>query len=650
MARPRRREARGSTLSRPPAAVGFELHAPAGSGPTRWSEPAAWMVIAVAALALLWIAFRLHPIGDYATESDFYGGYADGARLFQQGRPDPSRYGVAGPGYDAALALVGFAVGDLFTAARLIAVASAVGTLLLWRSLLARRAGPDLALWAVAIVATNPVFTRYGYSATTDLFSIFLQAAALHAWIASDDRLAPFRGGVLAALAALTRYNAIVLLPLGIVLVLVRGRTAGRPRGRAVLALLGGCALVAGPWLVFSLGAGHVPGASLFANFTTFYTVGDASRNVQDQFPAVADSLRSARSFGRVVADRPLEFLAGMLRNIPDHLVRDGRELLGWPVALLALAGVGIAFAGGLRRALGPVVLAGALLFATLVPVFYSDRYSLALLPMYAALAAAAASSPRFALRLRGVPLKGFLVLAALAWALRANVASQAEVARTLPLEVLEAAAVLERASPPDARVMSRKAHIGHHARRAMVPFPRAGSLAELGGYGRAAGVDYLYFSWFEALSRAEFCYLLDTTAVVPGLTVVATTRRAPGVLYRVGPEFGRDPEWLADRSLHALHRARAILLAPGRRPLREVAVSHMVLAAHAHEARRPADALGHVEFALVHRPDDAGAWRLLSDILRALGRSPEAAAAYRRAQALEPRARPSPADSVPAP
>ena len=39
-------------------------------------------------------AFVLHPVGDYYAESDFYGGYAAGARLIQSGHLDPSRYPV----------------------------------------------------------------------------------------------------------------------------------------------------------------------------------------------------------------------------------------------------------------------------------------------------------------------------------------------------------------------------------------------------------------------------------------------------------------------------------------------------------------------------------------------------------------------------
>jgi hypothetical protein len=55
---------------------------------------AAWIVIAITGLALLWVALRIHVVGDYLTESDFYGGYAPGAALVQHGRLDASRYQV----------------------------------------------------------------------------------------------------------------------------------------------------------------------------------------------------------------------------------------------------------------------------------------------------------------------------------------------------------------------------------------------------------------------------------------------------------------------------------------------------------------------------------------------------------------------------
>src|SRR5690348_7423854 len=82
--------------------------APPPPEPT-WAAPAGWALVGLVGIALVIVAFAFHPIGDDYAESDFYGGYAQGARLLQLGHLDAARYGVVGPVYEAALALLGFA-------------------------------------------------------------------------------------------------------------------------------------------------------------------------------------------------------------------------------------------------------------------------------------------------------------------------------------------------------------------------------------------------------------------------------------------------------------------------------------------------------------------------------------------------------------
>src|SRR5689334_13183784 len=96
------------------------------------------------------------------------------------------------------------------------------------------------------------------------------------------------------------------------------------------------------------------------------------------------------RSLGDVARTGTGGLLLRSLGNVPAHLAGDARELLGPAAALLAAAGVVAALADPALRPLAPVWALGAVLFVGLVPVFYSDRYSLVLLPVYAALAAAA--------------------------------------------------------------------------------------------------------------------------------------------------------------------------------------------------------------------------------------------------------------------
>ena len=114
--------------ARAPRPPFLALHAPPGvpPGQERLLIRATWIVVALVGAALLAMVLGPHRIGDYMTETDFYGQYAEGARLIQQGRLDPARFGVVGPGYEIALALAGFVVRALFLAAGLLSAAAAV--------------------------------------------------------------------------------------------------------------------------------------------------------------------------------------------------------------------------------------------------------------------------------------------------------------------------------------------------------------------------------------------------------------------------------------------------------------------------------------------------------------------------------------------
>src|SRR5207253_274063 len=96
----------------------------------------------------------------------------------------PSRYTVVGPGYDMALALAGFVVRDLFLAAEVLSAVSAAAIALLWFELLRRRVNARYGVAAVAFIVTNGFLFRFGYSATTDAFSIALESAALFVLLA----------------------------------------------------------------------------------------------------------------------------------------------------------------------------------------------------------------------------------------------------------------------------------------------------------------------------------------------------------------------------------------------------------------------------------------------------------------------------------
>ena len=610
-------------------------------------------VVVVAGAVLLWTALAAHPVGDYHAESDFYGGYAAGARLIEHGALDPARYPVVGPLYECALALFGFIGLDLFLIARLLSVAAACAALALFAALVrhgvATRAGPKnwppgagpealaqfgalAGFWFALLLAVNPVFMRYGYSATNDMLALALMASALRLLVGSSGR-GLLGAGALAALAALTRYSAAVLLPAG-ALALALWPPAGLARRSAIARFAGGFALIALPWTLYSLAHGHVPGEPLIRYFS-FYANPDANRSVQDLSPAAPDSLKSYRSLGGMLRRDPAGLVFATLRNIPEHLMLEARTLLGWPAAALAIAGAAIALISRTSLGLAPLWLIGLFQFLALLPVFHSERYALPLAPIWLSFAALAliwpVARPRAQLARWLAALAG---AAALALTLRTSIADQREAYRLLPTETLEAGAALRQAAGPASRVIARKGQVGYYANVPVMPFPRFARLPELGQYARSAGADFLYFSWYEAQLRPEFAWLLDTTAAAPGLGIVHVTREKPSVLYRIGADFGREPAWLADPWLRRLHEARALV---GVVPESTAAPYRITLAIEALDRGAPGVALGEVDQALLFRPREPLAWQARGLALIRLARHAEAVAAFERSLVLEP-------------
>ena len=327
-------------VTRPPgtqAAPAFSLHGSPGidERETRRATRLAWAVAALLAVALLAVALGPHRIGDYSTETDFYGAYADGARMIQRGVVDPARYGVVGPGYELALALAGFVARDLFLAAELLSVAGMVATLLLWFHLLRTRTNARLALIATLFLAANPHLFRFGYTASTDALALALQAAALHQLLAASGTRSAAGAGLLVAAALLTRYTAIVLLPVGVIVAaaggrLPGGRSPGSARWRETIAFTAGFSVPVAAWLAYALAQGAGFAFQLHHNLA--YEVFARSRGIG--WDAYQRDLQSG--FGTlwdVIARDPPAVARQLALNCVAHLRDDARRLLGWPTA-----------------------------------------------------------------------------------------------------------------------------------------------------------------------------------------------------------------------------------------------------------------------------------------------------------------------------
>jgi Dolichyl-phosphate-mannose-protein mannosyltransferase len=533
---------------------------------------AGWAVIALLAIVLLGIARGPHRVGAYDVESDFYGGYGPAAIAMQHGHivdasgKLPPVFGFVGPLYPALLALGGRAIGNLFDAAELLSVIACVAVVLCWFLLLRRRANAGLALVVVMLLATNPLLVRYGYSVTTDATALALQSAALLVLFTRRGKAGAAVAGLLAGLAALTRYNSVYLLPAGLIAIAMGTTLEPRRKAAAAWYVIGFLAPTL-PWQIY----GRLHGAEIqFHQLLAFDVYANATGMDWDTFLAKVWPQFEHAPLAVLTAD-PGAVAQRMFANLGSHLWLDAGRLLGWPVAACAAAAPLLALRDRRMAALAALALPGAWAFLVLVPAAHNERYSLAVLPFYLLLAGAALTSALwpFAKRRAGVLLQSAVVIAVVAFSLVAAYRAQVGVLGLQPLETIACADTLRQLAKPDDSVIARKPNLAFEAGVAAVYFPPFDSLATLARYAEAKRARWMFVSVAEALLRPDAAYLLDSSATVPGLTLRAYSSvpavvngsdwRRVAALYEIGPGFGTAPAWLANDTLRTLHTLRGM-------------------------------------------------------------------------------------------
>ena len=252
------------------------------------------------------------------------------------------------------------------------------------------------------LLATNAQVFRYGYAATTDALALALQAGALALLLT---------GTVTARRAALAGAGRRPRVPDALQRRRAAARGARHAAGRLDLGGRTGAARAERwrsrpassapvlPWVGFSLLSGahfafqlhHNVAYEVFAHARGI-TWDTYQRSMQSQFPTPWS----------VIARDPGAVLARVAFNVFDHVRLDARLLDGAAARDRRGRGAVARPRATARSArLAGAWLAAGLLFLTLVPAFHSERYSLAVLPAWAALAALALTSPRLALRHR---------------------------------------------------------------------------------------------------------------------------------------------------------------------------------------------------------------------------------------------------------
>jgi hypothetical protein len=491
-------------------------------------------------IILLIVSFLYHKVGDYGIETDFFWGYVPQAKAFINGGLviDPFR----GPLYPIVLGLVTLVTGNYFYSGMLIGILSAAIILVVTFELLSRIFSPAISLFVTLIVAANSIFVQYSYSAGTDMFFNVLAVTTLYFFFKEKDLR--YKNLIIAAffagLSYLTRYNGVFLLGFIFIILFVNYWNIDWKKRLITSAVFLGIFLVTfSPWGIYCL----IEKGSFFYNENykniAYELFGKGSVS-WDQF-WFKESSNYKSMIDVLTRDIPL-FISTVIGNVGEHFVLDMERLTGWFVGVIVIVGLALLIVSNPLKKLKTretgYYLSNLFFFGLLLLVFYSERFSLFLLPFYAIVAVQPFFSDKFGFMKRIPRMFAYLIAIFLVVVtLTESISFNGSRIDSGPNELLNLREWYETNIPENERgskIAARKAHVAYYLDMEFSLLPLAENYNELLEKLKENNVDYLYFSPIEAAMRGEFQSLLDPKSAHPGLEAVVYFNNPPSVLYRI--------------------------------------------------------------------------------------------------------------------
>ncbi len=486
------------------------------------------------------ISFIFHRIGDYGIETDFFWGYVPSAKKFLTGEipMDPFR----GPFYPMVLGVFGFILGDFFHGGILIAVISASVVVYVTYELLKKIFSPIISFFATILLAVNPVFIQYSYSAGTDMFFNALAAATLYFFFKNKELR--YKNLILAALfgglSYLTRYNGIFLVSFVLVILFVNyWKISWMNRIKSSLLFIVVFVITISPWGFYCLSQK----GSFFYNENyknIAFEVYGKGKISWDEFWFNESS--KITSMSQVILKDTGLFISKVTGNIADNFLSDMEKLVGWQVGIFVILGlILLVFSNPLKdwkEKNTAYYIVNLSFFALLLLVFYSERFSLFLLPFYIVIAVQPFFLERYKIS-KFLPQKLIYVLLSglIVFTFVKAYSFNSENINSGPTELLVLRDWYQKNIPEKEKgkiVAARKAHVAYYLDMDFQLMPMADSYGEFIKKLKEENVDYLYFGIAEAGLRRELQYLIDPKSNHPGLEVVVYFKNPPSVLYRV--------------------------------------------------------------------------------------------------------------------
>jgi hypothetical protein len=492
-------------------------------------------VLAVIYLAvMLYIGITYHVVGDYHVETDFFQAYVPSAKDILKGIWTIEDF--RGPAYPALLALFSIVFKDFFTAGIIVSTVTASLTLFFTFELIKKLFRSDIALIVVLLTAVNKTFVQYSYTAGTDMtFNCF--AAATIYFLLKDERrswLNIILSSFSAALAYLTRYNGIfvlVAIPLIISLFNIYKLELKQRIIVSALFILSFFLFIA-PWGFHSLSEK----GSFFYNknyLNIAYEMFGKGKMGWDQYWNVESSKYS--SLSQVIFVDPGLFISTFFKNMYGHLFSDLDLLVGWGIGIFFIAGIIGLWRYRPNARQSAFYFFGVMMFLVLLIVFYGERFSMYLIPLYTTFAVVMLTWEQW----RKIPFyNGMIVTAVLiVWTFVGSFSYNRLNIDSGPKEIKVIADWFNKNindTDETKIIVCRKPHIAFYINKTMKYFPYVNTFADLEIETKKLKAVYFFYGLFEANMRPQFQSLLKPANAPAWLEPIAFTSTPPSVLYKV--------------------------------------------------------------------------------------------------------------------
>ena len=483
---------------------------------------------------VLYFALTLHKLGGFDVETDFYGGYAPEAKAFLSGTMVIDAY--HGPLYPIILALTSLVAGDLFRTGIMIAIFSAAMVLYTVFEMTKAIASADMAFLTTAFTAVNVSFVVYSYSAGTDMFFVMLALAGIFLLFRKPEVTIPELCGsaVLLACGYLVRYNGIVFL-VSIPLVLAFGALQVKGTSKIKAGAIWGIVFLAtiAPWSIYL----KIHKGSFFYNTDyqnlAFELFGGGLAN-WDQFWFKA--AHKYTSYWDVLSTDPILVVKTLLVNTYEHFVNDISSLNNLFIGIPSAAGIALfAVSRPSKKAVGLAAIFASF-FAVLLTMFYTERFSLFLLPFYAFFASyaikrilAAVRRDKVLVAVVNLTVVAVVVLTLMAsWSYNSVMMANRSAEDMIHMSEWYHKKFDDRFST--AQVAARKPHMAYLLNMKWYPFPLVENYDTLLSVLRRDSVRFVYYGYFEGSNRPQFKDLLRDVPH-PGLKTLSVVKYQNSVI-----------------------------------------------------------------------------------------------------------------------